>query len=522
MNFSKYGSFQQNICYNPSVARLYEDAVKVDGAAISSTGALITRSGAKTGRSPKDKRIVEEAGSKNDIWWGKINIALDEESFEKNLERAIRYFKTAPQMYIVDGYAGWDPKFRIKVRVLCTRAYHALFMRNMLINPTEDELKEFSDPDYVIYNAGPCPADPNVGSLTSSTSVNLNFKKHEFVILGTEYAGEMKKGIFTIIHYLMPKLGILSMHCSANEGPNGDVSLFFGLSGTGKTTLSAEAKRQLIGDDEHCWSDDGVFNVEGGCYAKCIDLSEESEPEIFNAIRFGTVLENVIADPNTALVDYSNKSITENTRAAYPLEYIPNAKIPAIATHPSNVILLTCDAFGVLPPVSRLTPEQAMYHFISGYTAKVAGTEVGILEPTPEFSACYGAAFLVWHPTVYAELLAKKMKEHNTCAWLVNTGWAGGGYGVGKRMSIKHTRAIIDAIHSGELAKAPTVTDPVFGFQIPTECTGVPANVLIPKNGWASPEKYDEALAKLAEAFKKNFEKYAEFASAEILSGGPK
>lgn len=522
MNLSQYGITQTNVERNPAVAHLYEDALKSDNARISSTGALMTTSGEKTGRSPKDKRVVEEELTSEDIWWGNVNMKIDASSFRHNRQRAIDFLNHAQKIYVIDGFAGWDPQYRVKVRVLCTRAYHALFMSNMLIMPTAEELADFGEPDYVIFNAGLFPADPELGSHTSQTSVSLNFQAREFVILGTQYAGEMKKGIFTIMNYLMPKQGVLSMHCSANEGPDGDVSLFFGLSGTGKTTLSTEAHRKLIGDDEHCWTNEGVFNIEGGCYAKCIHLSKESEPEIYNAIRFGTVLENVIADPQNREVDYDDKSLTENTRAAYPLTYIPNTKIPAWGGHPKNIILLTCDAFGVLPPVSRLTPEQAMYHFISGYTAKVAGTEVGIKEPVPEFSACYGAAFLVWHPTKYAELLAAKMKEHGSRAWLVNTGWVGGGYGVGKRMSIKHTRAVIDAIHSGELAEVPTVTDPVFGLQIPTQCKDVPAEVLIPRNGWEDTAAYDATLLKLAEAFRKNFEKYADSASPEILAGSPR
>lgn len=521
MNLSQYGIFQENVLRNPVAAVLYADALAHDSAAISSTGALMTNSGLKTGRSPKDKRIVEDAETDQDIWWGNINMKTDAETFARNRQRAIDYFNMCDRLYVVDGFAGWDEECRVKVRIICTRAYHALFMRNMLIMPTDSELRDFGQPDYVIFNAGKFPCDPKIGTHTSSTSVSLSFAAREFVILGTQYAGEMKKGIFTIMNYLMPKQGVLSMHCSANEGHDGDVSLFFGLSGTGKTTLSTEANRKLIGDDEHCWTNRGVFNIEGGCYAKCINLSKENEPEIYNAIKFGTVLENVVADPETREVDYTDKSLTENTRAAYPLDFIPNTKIPAVGGHPKNIILLTCDAFGVLPPVSKLTPEQAMYHYISGYTAKVAGTEVGIKEPQPDFSACYGAAFLVWHPTKYAELLADRMKTYGSNAWLVNTGWAGGGYGVGKRMSIKHTRAIIDAIHSGELANAPMEQDPIFGLYVPTQCTGVPADVLIPRESWIDKAAYEETAKKLAEAFKANFAKYAEAAAPEILAGGP-
>jgi phosphoenolpyruvate carboxykinase (ATP) len=358
-------------------------------------------------------------------------------------------------------------------------------------------------------------------SVKSKTCVSLSFEKQEFVILGTQYAGEMKKGVFTIMNYLMPRKGFLSMHCSANEGKDGDVSLFFGLSGTGKTTLSAEPHRKLIGDDEHCWTPDGISNIEGGCYAKCINLSKENEPEIYRAIRFGTVLENVVYDQNTREVDYADASITENTRASYPIEFIDNIKMPCLGNHPKNIIFLSCDAFGVLPPVSELTPAQAMYHFISGYTAKVAGTEMGVVEPQATFSACFGAAFLVWHPTKYAEILAAFMEKYGTKAWLVNTGWSGGKYGVGHRLSIKHTRAIIDGIHSGELAKSKKEADPIFGLAMPSACANVPKEILNPKNVWKDKAEYDRLAMYLAGLFKLNFAKYEKDASKAILDAGP-
>jgi phosphoenolpyruvate carboxykinase (ATP) len=395
-------------------------------------------------------------------------------------------------------------------------------MHNMLIRPTAEELANFGTPDYTIYNAGQAPADPTIPGLTSATSVSLSFERGEFVILGTQYAGEMKKGVFTIMHYLMPKRGVLSMHCSANEGDDGDVSLFFGLSGTGKTTLSADPARRLIGDDEHCWSDNGIFNIEGGCYAKCIHLARDKEPEIFDAIRFGSVLENVIADPLTRDVDYDNAELTENTRAAYPIEFMPNAKIPCLATHPSNIVFLTCDAFGVLPPVSRLTPEQAMYHFISGYTAKVAGTEMGVAEPQATFSACFGAAFLVWHPAKYAGMLAGLMRAHRAQAWLVNTGWSGGPYGAGQRISLPHTRAIIDAIHRGELLDTPSSEDPVFGLAVPEHVPGVPGRILRPESCWPDPQAYRQAAEKLAALFHHNFRQYAPRASHATGAAGPR
>ncbi len=512
-----------NIIRNSMPPSLYQEAIENEiGAAIADSGAIMVRSGEKTGRSPNDKRIVKHPDSQDNIWWGSVNVAVDEHTFEINRERAIDYLNTRDQIYVVDGFGGWDENERIKVRIICTRPYHALFMWNMLIRPTDEQLATFGEPDYVVFNAGQFPANRYTTGMTSKTSIDLSFEHQEIVILGTEYAGEMKKGIFTVMNYIMPKKGVLSMHCSANEGDDGDVSLFFGLSGTGKTTLSADARRQLIGDDEHCWTDDGIFNIEGGCYAKAIDLSEENEPEIYGAIRFGTVLENVVYDERTHAVDYSDISITQNTRASYPIEYIPNAKIPCVGGHPQNIILLTADAFGVLPPVSKLTPEQAMYHFISGYTAKVAGTEVGVTDPEATFSACFGAAFMVWHPSKYAELLAEKMERHGAKAWLVNTGWTGGPHGVGSRISLKYTRAIIDAIHDGSLENVPTTTDPLFGLAVPTSCPNVPDEILMPKNTWADGAAYDKQARKLAELFVKNFEAYKEGSSEAIINAGPK
>ena len=522
LDLSKYGIKVTNVLRNAEPALLYEQALKRGEGEITSTGALAARSGAKTGRSPKDKRIVDAEPSTKDIWWGDVNIRLADKTFLVNRQRAIDFLNTRDQLYVVDGFAGWDQKHQIKVRVVCLSAYHALFMWNMLIRPTPAQLASFGEPSYVIFNSGLFPANPLTAEMSSSTSVDLSFERGEFVILGTQYAGEMKKGVFTIMNYLMPKKGILSMHCSANEGKAGDVSLFFGLSGTGKTTLSADPRRALIGDDEHCWSDEGVFNIEGGCYAKCINLSKESEPEIFDAIRFGSVLENVIYDKQSRVVDYTSQAITENTRCSYPVEYIPNAKIPCVGKHPKNVIFLTCDAFGVLPPVSKLTPEQAMFHFISGYTAKVAGTEMGVKDPEATFSACFGAAFMVWHPTKYAELLADKIAKNGSQAWLVNTGWSGGGHGVGKRMSLKYTRAILDAIHDGSLAKSATVVDPVFGLVVPTSCANVPSEILIAKNTWADKAAYDQKAAHLASLFVKNFGKYADRASEKIRAAAPR
>ena len=529
MTTPKYGLDKQGISVseifrNPSPAFLYEAALRYEkGSTISSTGALIAYSGKKTGRSPTDKRVVDEPETREDVWWGTVNIKLDPHSFVINRERAIDYLNTRERLYVIDGFAGWDKKYQQKIRIVCARAYHALFMHNMLIRPTKAELESFGDPDYVIFNAGGFPANRHTQGMTSATSIDLSLNRREFVILGSDYAGEMKKGVFTIMNYLMPKQGVLSMHCSATESRDGsDTSVLFGLSGTGKTTLSADPKRLLIGDDEHCWSDNGVFNIEGGCYAKMIKLSKEQEPDIWNSIAFGAVLENVTYEHESHLVDYDSTAITENTRGSYVLDTIPNAKLPAVGGHPKNVIFLTADAFGVLPPVSKLTPAQAMYHYISGYTAKVAGTEVGVKDPEPTFSACFGGPFLVWHPTKYAELLAEKLRKHGAQTWLVNTGWSGGAYGIGSRIKLKYTRAIIDAIHSGALANAPTTEDPNFGFAVPTTCPDVPPEMLQPRNTWTDKAAYDEKAKKVAGLFKENFKKYEAQASAEVRGGGPK
>ncbi|KAI0244875.1 Protein kinase C-like 1 [Massospora cicadina] len=494
---------------NLSVAELYEHALTFEpGTVLSSTGAIVTKSGAKTGRSPNDKRIVDETESAHDIWWGPVNTKMTEDVFRINHERAVDYLNTRSRLYVFDGFAGWDPEHRIKIRVVCARAYHALFMRNMLIRPSEEELENYGHPDFTIFNAGQFPANRYTTGMTSATSIAISFKRQEMIILGTEYAGEMKKGIFTVMHYLMPKAGVLSLHSSANYGKDGDTSLFFGLSGTGKTTLSA--------DPLAC-----VFNIEGGCYAKCIGLSGEKEPEIFNAIRFGAVLENVVYD-KMRVVDYDDDSITENTRCAYPIEHIPNAKIPCVGGHPKNIVLLTCDAFGVLPPVAKLTSSQAMYHFISGYTAKIAGTEEGVTEPQATFSACFGQPFLVWHPVKYASMLAEKIQQHRSCVWLVNTGWNGGAYGTGKRISLKYSRAIIDAIHSGELKDTEFEDYPIFNLKIPKKVAGVPEEVLNPAKAWmGTSEAYDATLRKLGSLFIENFKQYESQATPEILAASP-
>lgn len=523
MNLACYGINVEDIRRNLSPAVLYQEAIQTEkSTAIANSGALIAYSGSKTGRSPKDKRVVRHPDSEHDVWWGSVNIEIDEPTFLVNRERAVDYLNTRQRLYVVDAFAGWDSEYRAKVRVVCTRPYHALFMHTMLIRPSREELDEFGDPDAVIFNAGQFPANRHTTGMTSKTSVDVHLEAREMVILGTEYAGEMKKGVFTLMNYFMPKQDVLSMHCSATaDKENGRSSVLFGLSGTGKTTLSADPKRYLIGDDEHCWSNNGIFNIEGGCYAKAIDLTSEAEPDIFQALRFGAVLENVVYDTDDHSVDFSNDSLTQNTRGAYPIEFIQNAKIPCLAGHPADVIFLTCDAFGVLPPISRLNAEQAMYHFISGYTAKIAGTEMGVNEPEATFSPCFGGPFLVWHPGKYAALLADRIRQHKARVWLVNTGWTGGPYGTGSRMKLAHTRAIIDAVHSGSLADAPTMTDPVFGLNVITECPGVPRELLTPHNTWADTDQFEQAAKTLAGLFVDNFQKYAAGVDAAVMAAGP-
>ncbi|MDA0838136.1 MAG: phosphoenolpyruvate carboxykinase (ATP) [Planctomycetota bacterium] len=509
---------------NASRSALYKEAIRRDPkTSISDTGALIAYSGDKTGRSPGDKRVVRHPDSEDNVWWGSVNIGVEDSVFSVNRERAIDYLNTRQQLYCVDAFAGWDPDYRLKVRVICALPYHALFMHNMLIRPTADELANFGEPDCVIFNAGEFPANRYTTGMTSKTSVGLSLERGEVVILGTQYAGEMKKAVFTLMNYLMPRQGVLSMHCSATaDKETGHSSILFGLSGTGKTTLSADPKRFLIGDDEHCWTENGIFNIEGGCYAKAIFLTREAEPQIFDSLRFGAVLENVVYDEASHHVDFGDLSITENTRGSYPIDYIPNAKIPCVADHPGDIIFLTCDAFGVLPPVSRLTPEQAEYHFISGYTAKVAGTEVGVTEPQATFSPCFGGPFLVWHPGKYAQLLSEKIMQHKATVWLINTGWSGGAYGTGSRIKLQFTRAILDAIYSGQLSNAQTELDPIFGLNVIAECPGVPSEILIPKNTWRDKEQYEVTARKLAGLLAKNFAAYADGLGEIAREAGPK
>ncbi|KNH06083.1 phosphoenolpyruvate carboxykinase [Perkinsela sp. CCAP 1560/4] len=512
--------YEMPIKRNKTAPELYQMEMSESSMSqVCKSGALCVFSGTKTGRSPKDKRVVDEPSSSKDVWWGEVNISMSRENFQKNVSRAVEFLNTKPYIYVVDCYCGWDPKYRMKIRVITTRAYHALFIKNMLIEPTAEELRTFGKPDFVIYNAGSWTARKQDGA-SSQTLVALSFERNEMVIFGTEYAGEMKKGVLTLMMYKLPKIGHLCMHASANEGTDGDVTVFFGLSGTGKTTLSADPQRKLIGDDEHVWTEQGIFNIEGGCYAKTIGLSEAVEPDIYRAIRFGAILENVPIQRDRT-IDYTNVSITENTRCVYPLQHISNAKIPAIGGHPKNVIFLTNDAFGCLPPVSKLSPAHAMYQFISGYTSKVPGTECGISEPTPTFSACFGGPFLVLHPTVYAKQLAQKLEALHVPCWLVNTGWVQGPAGTAPRIKLQWTRKIIDAIHDGSLVKANFTPMPGWNLLIPDKVNGVPSGILNPYDVWQDKLAYIKQVDKLAGMFRENFKKYGKLADPSLRQASP-
>jgi phosphoenolpyruvate carboxykinase (ATP) len=509
------------INWNLPTPALYEQIVEREEGVISHLGAVVARTGTHTGRSPNDKFVVDESTTTNDIYWSKDNKKFTEEQFDRLLSKISAYLQ-AKEVFVQECYAGADEKSRLKVRVITETAWHSLFARNMFITERDRSVLESFAPDFTVVNCPRFHAVPEEDGTNSETFIIVNFKRKMVIIGGTSYAGEIKKSIFTVMNYLLPKQGIMSMHCSANIGEDGDTAIFFGLSGTGKTTLSTDPERYLIGDDEHGWNEDGVFNIEGGCYAKVINLSKEAEPDIYNCTRsFGTILENVVLDPVTRLVDLDDNTYTENTRASYPLSQLPKIVDSGKGAHPYNVIFLTYDAFGVLPPVSKLTVPQAMYHFISGYTARVAGTEKGVTEPKAVFSTCFGAPFMVWHPSVYAKLLGDKVKEKNVQCWLVNTGLTGGPYGVGKRFSIKYTRAIIKAILTGELNKTEFSNDPVFGFGIPKFIPGVPVEVLDPSFGWSSKEEYDKTLKGLAEKFAENFKKFEQGMDPEITKGGP-
>jgi len=502
---------QAEVSYNPTVDQLIQDCLDLDDCLLASNGAVVAYTGKYTGRTPKDKHTVREPSSEGRIWWENNN-PLSPEAFDR-LRGLFQSYAVGKKLYVIDTFAGADPAHRLAVRFVVERAYHAIFIKQLLLRPTCEELAAFK-PDWTVVDFGKRKMDPATEDSKGDAIIALNFATQEVLVGGTEYAGEMKKSVFTIMNYLLPLRGVLSMHCSANVGAGGDTALFFGLSGTGKTTLSADPERKLIGDDEHGWTDSGVFNVEGGCYAKCIKLSAEGEPEIFTAIRRGAVLENVVLREDMS-PDYDSDRLTENTRAAYPLEHIDNRVSPAVGGHPLNIVFLTADALGVLPPIARLTPEQAMYYFVSGYTAKLAGTEAGVKSPQVTFSTCFGAPFLPLHPSDYASLLKEKIERHGVKVWLVNTGWTGGPYGVGERMKLRFTRAMIKAAFAGELDAVPYEIEPVFGLHLPTSCPGVPAEVLTPRSTWADPLLYDVRAAELRAMFEANFAKFAVASSAE-------
>ena len=512
----------ESIHYQSAPNELVQDSLRLGQGTLTDTGALAISTGEFTGRSPNDKFIVKDEITEHTVHWNNFNIPIEEKCFSTIHKKIMEYLEGQPEVWVRDCYACADPRYRLNIRVITEKPWTNLFAYNMFLRPEEEELEDFK-PEWHVISAPDLKLDPQECGIRQSHCAVISFKHKTILIAGTGYTGETKKGIFTILNYILPQeKNVLSMHCSANMGDDGDTAVFFGLSGTGKTTLSADPSRKLIGDDEHGWTDDGIFNFEGGCYAKLINLSKEREPEIFQAIRSGALAENVVFFTGTNSIDFDNATITENTRVSYPLHFISNALEPSIGNIPQNIFFLTCDAYGVLPPISKLTKRQAMYQFVSGYTAKVAGTEAGVTEPKPTFSACFGAPFLPLHPGFYAEMLGKKMEAHQVNVWLVNTGWTGGPYGQGHRMKLSFTRAMVSAALQGRLNDVPTTTDPVFGFAIPTEVPGVPSEVLIPRNTWADKEAYDEKARYLAGLFIKNFEKYASGASAETLAAAPK
>jgi phosphoenolpyruvate carboxykinase (ATP) len=464
---------------------------------------------------------VKEPSSQDKIAWGRVNQPIDEEKYNSLRERMVRHCRNK-QLYVQDVFVGADPDYRLSVRIITETAWSNLFARNLFIRPTQEERRTF-EPNFTVVDIPSFHADPQRDGTNSETFIVLNLAQSVVLIGGTQYAGEIKKSMFTVMNYVLPMRGVMPMHCSANMGDKGETALFFGLSGTGKTTLSADPRRILIGDDEHGWSDNGVFNFEGGCYAKVINLSQSAEPEIWSAShQFGTILENVVLDPETRVLDLTSDSLTENTRSAYPINYISNASPTGTGGHPTNIVMLTADAFGVMPPIARLSPEQAMYYFLSGYTAKLAGTERGVTEPEPEFSACFGAPFLPLPAMTYAQMLGEKIREHGSNVWLVNTGWTGGPYGVGKRMSIQYTRAMVSAALDGSLAGVETKPDPIFGVGVPLSCPGVPEEVLWPRNTWEDKDAYDAQARNLAGRFKANFEKFAGQVTEEVRAAGPR
>lgn len=510
-----------HIHYQQTSDELVQATLHLEQGELNDTGALVIMTGEFTGRSPADKFIVKDSLTENTVHWNNFNIAIEEKYFTQLKKKLLHYLSSKEEIWVRDCFACAHPEYRMNIRVINENPWSNLFAYNMFIRPTEEELEEF-EPEWTIIQAPGFTADATVDGTRQHNFAIVSFTEKTILIGGTGYTGEMKKGIFTVLNYILPhQKNVLSMHCSANVGQKGDTAIFFGLSGTGKTTLSADPNRKLIGDDEHGWTSDSIFNFEGGCYAKVIDLSEEKEPEIYHAIKPGALVENTTFIKGTDEIDFSSKQITENTRVSYPLDFISNALVPSVAGLPKNIFFLTADAAGVFPPVSRLTPAQAMYQFISGYTAKVAGTEAGVLEPKSTFSACFGAPFLPLHPGKYAEMLGEKLKESNVNVWLINTGWSGGSYGVGSRIKLPYTRAMITAALNGDLDKVQFEKHPLFGFEMPTSCPGVPAEILNPRNTWEDKEAYDAKAKDLAQQFINNFKKYAEGVTAEILSAAP-
>ncbi len=516
----KHGILPKSVGRNLSPAVLVETALKTEPSRLMDKGALLVETGKYTGRSPKDRYIVDEEGSTKNINWGKENVKISTQQFDLIYKKLTQYL-SGKDIFVFDGFAGADKEFRLPIRVINEYASQNLFMNNMLVRPTKEELENFSE-EFTVIEAPGLKLDPKEFGTNSEAALVLSFDKKMVLIVGSKYSGELKKSVFSVMNYYLPLKNCLSMHCSANMGKeNKDTALFFGLSGTGKTTLSADPTRRLIGDDEHGWSENGIFNIEGGCYAKCIDLSKENEPQIYGAIRHGALVENVIVSQDTRTPDFSDKTLTENTRVSYPLHFIDESVIPSVGGHPSTIIFLTADAFGVLPPVSKLTKEQAMYYFVSGYTSKVAGTERGIVDPVATFSTCFGSPFLPLHSEVYATMLGEKIEKHGADVYLINTGWAGGKYGVGKRMSLPLTRKIVSAAVNGELKDAKLEKEPFFGLYIPLSIKGVDDNVLNPKSMWQDKAEYDVTAKKLAALFEENFKKYSNMPQ-EIREAGPK
>jgi phosphoenolpyruvate carboxykinase (ATP) len=506
--------------WNLSTAALYEHSLNRKAGLLGHGGALVVETGQHTGRSPNDKFIVEEPMTREPVWWGQVNAAISEAHYD-GLHAKLLAHLGARELFVQDVYAGADPLYRLAVRVISESPWHSLFVRNMFIQPSAAELADF-EPEFTVLHAPSLLADPASDGTTSETFIVAGFSRRTVLIGGTAYAGEIKKSIFSVLNFLLPEQGVLPMHCSANIGRKGDAAVFFGLSGTGKTTLSADGTRTLIGDDEHGWSDQGVFNFEGGCYAKVIRLSPTAEPEIYATTRrFGTILENVVIDPATRRLDLDDDRLTENTRASYPLDFIPDVSESGCGGHPENIVMLTADAFGVLPPISRLSPAQAMYHFLSGYTARVAGTERGMgKEPKATFSTCFGAPFMPRHPSVYAEMLGKRMRETGAKCWLVNTGWSGGAYGTGHRMEIAHTRAMVRAALEGRLAEVPAMEHPDFGLAFPEHCPDVPKEVLDPRNTWADKQAYDRTARELKKRFEDNFRQFEDYVDDQVRAAG--